>query len=295
MRFRAYDALRIFTVVANHMSVTSAADELNLTKGAVSYQIKRLEMLLGFEVFTRHANGITLTEKGKHLWHSAQTAFVGIEREIVNLRQLHNERITIGLSTYFASRWLSPRLMRFITQHPAIGLRLQPMADLGDFQSNRIDMAIRWGKGEWPGQETERLFHCPAKPTAGAESAKRIATLGIEAALPHETLLHDREDSQAWQDWHDAAGLPYRPKRNDLVIPDPNVRVQAVIDEQGLALNDVLVASELASGQLWQISTVELTDYGYYLFYAKEALANPALVAFRDWIKCEAKVEWPLI
>lgn len=289
MRFRAYDALRIFTVVANHMSVTLAADELNLTKGAVSYQIKQLESILGFKVFARHANSLTLTEKGEHLWHSAQLAFTSIERELDKLRHVHTERITIGLSTYFASRWLSPRLMRFITQHPTIGLRLQPMANLMDFQNHNIDMVIRWGKGNWSGLETELLFNCPAKPTAGAESAQRIATAGIETALPNETLLHDREDSTAWQDWHDAAGLPYRSKRDELVIFDPNVRVQAVIDEQGLALNDNLVEKELSNGQLFQISTIELVDYGYYLLYRKEALVNPALEAFRDWIKCEAK------
>ena len=284
MRFRSYDTLRVFTVAARHLSFTSAANELNLTKGAVSYQIKRLETELGFQVFARQHGGIALTEKGKKLWHASQATFHSLEQEIARLRDENTQRITIGMSTYFASRWLSPRLMSFMISHAHIGLRLQPMIDLINLRTENIDMAIRWGKGDWSDMKTELLFRCPAKPTAGASIARRITAVGIEAALAELTLLHDREGSEAWRDWHIAAGLPYRLKRDDLVIPDPNVRVQAVIDGQGVALNDALVAAELSTGQLFQISPVELSDYGYYLAYPEDALNNSALQAFRDWI-----------
>ena len=106
----------------------------------------------------------------------------------------------------------------------------------------------------------------------------------MEAVLPQLTLLHDREDSEAWGDWYAAAGLPLSPARGGLVIPDPNVRVQAVIDGQGAALYDALVSDELSDGRLCKISRVELADYGYFLAYPKGALANPSLRAFRDWI-----------
>ena len=284
MPFRAYDTLRIFDVAARHLSLTAAAAELHLTKGAVSYQIKRLEQELGFAVFLRQHGGIVLTEKGRKLWQASQMTFQTLERTIAYLREQDHAHITIGMSTYFASRWLSPRLMLFITAHPDIGLRLQPMVNLIDLRSQSIDMAIRWGRGDWSDMRIELLFQCPAKPTAGAVIARHVERIGIAAALADLKLLHDREDSEAWLDWHRAAGLPYRPKRDDLVIPDPNVRVQAVIDGQGVALNDVLVAPELAAGRLFQISPVELVDYGYYLCYPADALANPALQAFRDWI-----------
>ena len=83
----------------------------------------------------------------------------------------------------------------------------------------------------------------------------------------------------------------YRTSDN-LVIPDPNVRVQAVIDGQGIALNDNLIADEIAAGQLSRVSEVELADYGYYLAYAAGALEVPALKAFRDWIVGEAGGNW---
>lgn len=288
MHFRSYDKLRLFDAVARRLSFTEAAGELNLTKGAVSYQIKRLEAELGFEIFARRHRGITLTEKGATLWHASQAAFRDLDRAIAGLREADPARITIGMATYFASRWLSPRLMTFMADHPGIGLRLQPLIDLIDLEAAGIDMAIRWGRGDWTDLEIERLFPCPAKPVAGASVAKQIEDLGIEAALPSLTLLQDRDGSQAWLDWHKAAGLPYRPARDDLVIADPNVRVQAVIDGQGVALYDSLVAAELSAGQLIQVSAVELSDYGYYLAYPKGALDKPALKAFRDWIMMEA-------
>jgi len=288
MRFRSYDNLRLFDVVARHLSFTAAAGELHLTKGAVSYQIKRLETELGFPVFTRRHRGIALTEKGKKLWHASQMAFHDLDREIAGLREEDPGRITIGMSTYFASRWLSPRLMTFIAGHPRTALRLQPLVDLIDLRAQNIDMAIRWGKGDWTDLRIEPLFPCPAFPTAGAAMARRVADAGLEAALPALPLLHDRDGSEAWRDWHAAAGLPYRATRDDLVIPDPNVRTQAVIDGQGLALNDGLVAPELTAGRLFRISTVELSNYGYYLAYPKGALGTPGLKAFHDWIMTEA-------
>jgi DNA-binding transcriptional LysR family regulator len=192
------------------------------------------------------------------------------------------------MATYFASRWLSPRLMTFISTHPRIALRLQPLIDLIDLRTHNIDMAIRWGKGDWTDLEIEPLLSCPAFPTAGTAIANHVAEVGLEAGLPDLPLLHDRDGSAAWRDWHEAAGLPYRPSRDGLVIPDPNVRVQSVIDGQGVALYDGLVAAELAAGRLHRISAVELSSYGYFLAYPKSALDSPGLKAFRDWILAEA-------
>ena len=288
MAFRSFDSLRLFDIVARHLSFTAAAAEVNLTKGAVSYQIKQLEDALGFAVFERKHRGIALTDKGHALWLSSQVAFQGLERDIARLRGDRRERITIGLSTYFASRWLSPRLMTFTASHPDVGLRLQPQVNLSDLDSEGLDLAIRWGKGDWRDVEIERLFLCPATPTAGAALARRIQFVGLAEVLPDLPLLHDRDGSTAWQDWHRAAGLPYHATQASLVVPDPNVRVQAVIDGQGLALNDALVSGELAAGTLVRISEVGMPDYGYFLAYRRHALQRPGLRAFRDWIVDQA-------
>jgi len=100
-------------------------------------------------------------------------------------------------------------------------------------------------------------------------------------------LLHDRECSSAWADWHKTAGLNYVHKRDHLVIPDPNVRVEAVINNQGLAFNDALAAPEIAAKRLQKISSVTLAEYGYYLAYPEGSLTELSFVAFREWIRDE--------
>lgn len=280
----SYDSLKVFDAAARAESFSRAADTLNLTKGAVSYQIKRLEEDLGFDVFRRIPRGVELTEKGRRLWHVSQSAFRLLDREIRELQEDRAARITIGMSTYFASRWLSPRLMRFTDAHPDIGIRLQPTNDLINLSVDQIDMAIRWGAGRWRDMQTERLFACPAFPTGGKALGYVAQHEGADAALAQGPLLHDRDGSVAWRDWHQAAGLSYQDRQAGLVIPDPNVRVQAVMDGQGIALNDSLVSAELEAGKLYRVSDVELADYGYHLAYPAGALNTAALRAFRDWI-----------
>jgi DNA-binding transcriptional LysR family regulator len=177
--------------------------------------------------------------------------------------------------------------MTFMAKRPQIGLRIQSLINLAELTD--IDMAIRWGKSDWvePGMTVELIFQCPAMLTMGANMKELFDSDGIEATLKKQTLLHDRDDSLAWQDWFDAANLDYAPSRNSRVIPDPNVRVQAVIDNQGIALNDSLVAGEISRGQLFQYPDVMMDDYGYYLVYPKLALNQAAIQAFRDWINLE--------
>ena len=288
MPFRNYDALRIFTIVARHDSFSAAADALNRTKGAVSYQINQLEDELGFALFQRLPRGIALTERGTDLLASAETAYHTIEQKIQTLKAPTPGILTIGVTTYFASRWLSSRLMTFMTTHPDIRLRVQPMVDLMALSGEGVDLTIRWGDGRWDDLEIETLFLCPAFPTGNAAAKAAIEQHGLEAGLARLTLLRDRDDSNAWSEWYAAAGLGFQTRTDTLIIPDPNVRVQAVMDGQGIALNDALVADEIASGQLHRLSDTALDHYGYHLAYEADALDNPDAAAFVDWLRAEA-------
>ena len=289
MRFRNFDNLRVFNLVARHMSFSMAADELCLTKGAISHQIKRLEEELGFDVFIRNPGHLDLTEKGRRLWHTSQASLKTIEKEIISLREDDSTRITVGTPTYFASRWLSSRLMTFINDHPNTSLRIQPMVNMFKLRADNIDMAIRWGKGNWNDLQSELLFLCPAFLTAGKEIADQVESQGLEQTLFQQRLLHDHENSHAWQDWFEKMELTYPEHNEKLVIPDPNVRVQAVMDNQGIAINDQLVSSEIQNKALFKISEISLEDYGYFLVYPPDSLENPALADFRLWILNEAK------
>ena len=290
-RFRHFDQLRSFVVVAEHLNLTKAADLLSLSKGAVSHQIKVLESELGVALFQANRRTLNLTDRGQQLYRIAKSNLEDIEREIRTLRAPFPQVINIGMATYFASRWLSPRLMKFMHANPDIGLRIQPLINQAEFDHHTLDMAIRWGKGEWrlPGMRIERIFHSPIMLTASEGGGRLIQEQGILAAIQASGLLHDQEGSRAWDDWFEAAGLPAVPARHDLVVPDPNVRVQAVIDGQGMALYDELVEDEVVQGKLYQHTDVVLGNYGYYLIYPEQSLHQEAMTRFRDWLMQEPR------
>lgn len=284
MRFHHYDSLRIFSIVARHDSFAAAAEELNLTKGAVSHQIRGLERVLGFPLFNRLPRGTSLTPKGQDLWMTLGAAFDSVEARIADLRDASDRPITIGVTTYFASRWLSPRLMLFMKAHPRVRLRIQPMIDLSDLGSEGLDLAIRWGRGDWTDVTIRPLFLSPAFATGAPEALALVRTQGLEAALGQLTLLADRSGSRAWEDWHRIAGLRFSNRTDVLTIADPNVRVQAVIDGQGIALNDALVERELDDRRLARLTDHEMADYGYFLAHEPGATRHPDVAAFAEWL-----------
>jgi LysR family glycine cleavage system transcriptional activator len=289
MIFRSFDTLRIFTTVARHQSITVAAAELNLSKGSVSYQLRKLENELGFKLFERKRQRLVITLRGEKLWRSSELALGQLQREIRELQRDDPDLITIGSLTYFFSRWLSSRLMTFMEANPNIAVRVEPITGIDDIGQSDIDVAICWGSGEWEDTEHELLFECPARPTANAAVAARVGEMGLERALVEIPLLADSSGSSGWREWHARAGIDYQPMHNRLVIPDSNDRVQAVIDGQGIALWDSLVQNELDSGELCYLSDIALDSAGYYLHYTIPATERGEVTSiFTDWVKHQA-------
>ena len=289
MRLRYYDSLRNFIIAAKHSNLSDAADELHLTKGALSHQIKNLEAELKFDLFKRHSKGIMLTESGQSFLTTCQLAFGQIEQKAMELNPAHAEQtLTVGTTTYFASRWLSPRLMDFIRKHPDIRLRIQPIIDLFNLQQQGIDIAIRWGDGRWEDCHIEKLFDCPAWPTGNLEAKELIEQVGLEAAFSTFTLLRDREGSNVWTEWYQKAGLTPMDRADTLIVPDPNVRVQAVADGQGVALNDELIGREIEDGNLYRLSNVQLDHYGYFVAVEEHMQSERTIATFTDWLSSTA-------
>ena len=292
MNFRNFNSIAVFIVVARHMNMGRAAAELNLTKGAVSYQIQKLEQALEFNVFERVNRQLNLTREGAALLNTSTKAYSDIELEITRIKQSQTTSISIGVATYFASRWLSPKLMNFMDLWPEINLRINPLIDLINVDNKDVDLLIRWGKGEWqdPRMKVELILKCPAMLTASGSLGQKIEELGIESILESQPLLDDREGSSAWHEWFESAGIEEHASSKRLVIQDPNVRAQAVIDGQGLALYDDLIIDDIEAGRLYQYSRVKLNDYGFYLIYPETAGSNSAVIKFRDWIINESNL-----
>ena len=286
MRFRSYDSLKIFDTVARSLSMTKAADEVHQSKGSISYQVGKLEADLGFRLFERAHATLELTEEGRRLWHVSQTALSQIDREIEDLRGTTSGAVTIGALTYFSSRWLSPRLTRFFEANPGISLRIEPLNSVDMMRSLKIDMAVLWGIGGWGGHKSELLLSLPAVPTANRVLAEQVKQLGLADAVRQLPLMGDSSGDAGWRAWHKAAGLPYAPSRASLTIPDSNSRVQAVVDGQGIALWDDLVASEFGNGTLVRLSDVRVENAGYFLVFTDQPMSQSA-EAFLDWLVVE--------
>lgn len=282
--FKHHDTLRMFVEIAQHGSFSAAAEALNMTKGAVSYQVTTLEADLNLTLFQRKSRGVSLTREGQDILNACQAQYRDIEAALNRLKG-GDATLTVGMSSYFASRWLSPRLMTFMQKHPDIQLRIQPMTQLYDLERQGVDLAIRWGNGLWDDVDIQPFMPMPAWPVGNLDAAERVREVGLKRAFSEFTLLRDHDDSNAWSDWLEVAGLPPQTRKDTLIIPDPNVRVQAVIDGQGIALNDALVSRELADGQLVRLSEVELSSYGYFLARPRKPNCAKAIDAFTNWLR----------
>lgn len=285
IQFNRHDTLRLFVEIAQYSSLSAAADSLNMTKGAVSYQINMLETELGFKVFERKPRGIALTSKGQELLLASRPQYEALEAILTDFKDQSDQSLTVGMSSYFASRWLSPRLMTFMQAHPEIRLRIQPMTQIFDLDQQGVDVAIRWGTGDWSDVDLLPFMPIPAWPVGNQDAAIRVKQLGLKQSFSEFTLLRDHDDSNAWTDWFDAAKLPHQLRKDTLIIPDPNVRVQAVIDGQGIALLDALAIREIEDGKLVRLSEVELSAYGYFLAKPLGQLPDKNATAFMDWLK----------
>ena len=289
MKFRSYDSLKVFDAVARKQSMTKAATDLNLSKGSISYQINKLEENLGFALFERSNARLQLTENGRRIWNVSLNALQQIDQEIEDIRGSDTRALCIGALTYFSSRWLSPRLMDFFEKNAGFSLRIEPINSLADLKTKDVDLAILWGVGEWKEYESRLLLRLPSVPTANATIAKEVRILGIEAAVKQVPLLGDSSGDTGWRAWHRAVGLPYLPSKSSLTIPDSNSRVQAVIDGQGIALWDRLVAPEIKSGQLVELTDRKLDTSGYYLVFTKDPHATQ-VQAMLDWLFAQTAI-----
>jgi len=285
--FHHHDLLRLFAEIARHSSFSAAAEALNMTKGAISYQIKTLESDLGMSLFKRTSRGVALTGEGLKLLAACQPLYEEIETAIQEFKGASSQTLTVGVSTYFAARWLSPRLMSFMLKHPDVQLRIQPMIQFSEYEMQDVDLAIRWGDGNFGEGSVTPFMPVRSYPVGSAGAAGQVKKLGMKAAISGFTLLRDRDDSNAWSDWLNTVKFPPQTRRDVLIIPDPNVRVQAVIDGQGIALMDDLVSDELERGKLYRLSDTELPDYGYFLVRPQRSVVTGSVRLFSDWLQSQ--------
>lgn len=202
MRLPSLNMLKVFEAVARHQSMARAADELCVTHGAVSRQIRLLEEALGLKLFERRNRAVFLTHKGEELYLGCRKALEGLEETLTRL-QANNGPQTLVLSCEptLAMRWLIPRLPDFQLTHPHIALHLFTAGGPVDFARNRIDLALR--RSDFP------MHNLHAWPVA-QEWTGPVYAPAWHTRWPHiqaKDLLHTRSRPEAWSNWQQSSGL----------------------------------------------------------------------------------------
>jgi len=287
MRFRSLDSLGIFRVVAERMSFTAAAEQLNISKGAVSYQIAKLEQELGFELFERHHTRIRLTTRGETLLKEADRHLGKLESIIGDLRDAAENSLCVGAHSWFISRWLGPRLSGFTEAHPEVALRIEPINTAQDLNNPDLDLTVFWCEPSALERDSEILYTSRTGPMANAEVGDQVNEQGIAEVVQKVPLLPDASGMEGWRDWHQSAGLAFTPLQKSVHLPDANTRLQAVISGHGIALLDELAQQEIEAGLMVRISDIALEHFAYCLVPGLKQPVSPAASNFQSWLKSQ--------
>jgi len=298
------NALRAFEAAARHLSLTRAAQELNVTAGALSHQIRGLEDLLGLKLFERGVRSIALTAAGKQLYPGLQTAFVHIRDAIAGLGVAGGERVlVISTPPGFTSKWLAPRLYRFSGLHPDIDVRITSSMANANFITDGVDVGVRNLRLDVPTSPDLVAEHLVELCLVPVCSPKLIAAHGPFAkpdVLKRVPLIHDdsitnRVGLPTWADWFVAAGVEGVDVSRGLRFSSADHALDATAEGAGVLLaHDVLAYDDLRTGRLVIPFPLTLsTGRAFHFVCPKGAQDRPNVQAFRNWLRQEiASLEW---
>ena len=285
-RLPPLNALRAFECAARHMSFTRAAEELHVTQAAVSHQVKALEAYLGIKLFRRLNRALRLTEEGQAYAPALREAFEGIRAATGRLRSdAESSPLTVTVLPSFAASWLVPRLGRFQARHPGAELRIDPTSRLVDLSRGEVDVALRYGRGNYPGLDTRHLLDETLFPVCSPGFLESHGPLATPHALADTPLLHD-DDHGDWRAWLDAVGAGGVDAERGVVFTDSGLMVQAAVAGQGVAMaRGVLAAEALRAGLLVRPFPQHLeTELAYYVVCLPERAEQAKIARFREWL-----------
>ena len=292
-RLPQLNALKAFEATARHESFTRAADELFVTPGAVSHQVKALESELGIKLFIREPQRLVITEAGRDYLAVIRDALdriaLGTERL---LQRQSSGTLTVSTSPNFAAKWLVHRLGRFAELHPAIDLRVSAALHHVDFAREDVDVAVRHGDGVAPGLDVTRLCTEELFPVCSPDLLQRDPPLRQPSDLSAHTLLH-LDNRQDWSKWLDVAGVEQVDLSRGPVLNQASMVIDAAVAGQGIALaRTALAAQDLISGRLVRPFALALpVSYAYWIVCPKATADLPKIATFRDWLVGEAAEE----
>lgn len=279
----------MFEVACRHGSYSAAARELHVTHSAVSQRIRQLEEDLGLTLFERQGNRMVPTSSGLRLQAGVKGAFSELGAALGSLETRRSDaEITISLLPVMAARWLVPRLPRFKARFPGINLHIKSGQSLANFKSDGVDIAIRFGTGDWKGLQVVKLLHeeffpvCSPSLNDGRLPKDPASMLSMPLLIDHNL---------SWRAWFKSAGLKLDRDVRGTSFTDTNALMEAAVTGQGIALGRLSVSrSDILSGRLVRLSEHSLrVAHCHYVVHPISSESNPALVAFREWLIEEAR------
>lgn len=282
-------SLRAFEAAARRLSFSLAGEELFVTQSAISHHIQRLETELGVPLFERRTRAVALTPAGQAYYERVHAAFELLRQgtDAIRAPTVARRTLRVGLLASFATRWLAPRLPDFAATHPDIDLQLLPAIGLADVAAGEVDVAIRYGRGTWPGLRARRLMPerlsvvCAPALVAGRRRPRVPADL-----LRYPLLVSHAQLPFEWDAWARQHGLDLG-RAQTVHLHDYNIVVEAALAGQGIAMGrHRLIAAQLASGALVEaLPGTALDDprIGWW-FVSPRGKADATTQAFHAWL-----------
>lgn len=290
-RLPPLNALKAFEAAARCGGFARAADDLHVSHAAISRHVQQLEGRLGVTLFRRLKRGVQLTEAGARYAAALTDAFDRIAAATIDLSEggIHDaDRLMLSVEPSFAALWLVPRLGRFRVAYPGIDLVLDPTPLMVDFRGDPVDLAIRFGQGDWPRIRADHLLDVVNYPVCSPSLLDGGDVLTRPSDLVRHTLLHD-EASDYWAAWLLAAGVTGVNVARGPIFRNSALAIDAAAEGHGVALGDnVLAARYLATGRLCRPFALSVPVGAYYLVSPEGREDRPPAHAFRHWLTGEA-------
>lgn len=286
------NALRAFDAAARHMSFKQAAEELHVTPAALSYQIRSLEDLLQVKLFERSNRKVALSPAGARLYPGARDAFQRLSAAVEQVAPDHDDHVlVISAGPAFSAKWLAPRLSRFLELHPDLDPRISANLIKSDFANEQIDVAVRFGGGDYPDLKSILLMEDAVTPMCSPDLVSDDRSLRAPGDLRNFALIHDDSlkpfpHAPGWAAWLERAGISDIDTERGLRFNHADHALDAAIEGAGVVMGrTVLGDRDLRLGRLVKPFDLEISlQYSFYLVAPPDKWGNANVTAFRNWI-----------
>jgi len=287
VRLPPFFALRALEAAARHRSYSRAAQELAVTHGAVSQQIRRLEAELGARLFERRGNAMIPTPDAQRLAVEVARGLGVLKNAVADFHAAAvRDPLVVSLDPQFANRWLPTRLQRLLADPAGANLEVRVEERRADFTTDGVDMAVRYGAGRWDGVEAVHLFSETLVPVCSPEFLARHR-LAAPADLLDVPLLH--HGHRPWSLWFQAFGLE-APRQQGMLFEDSVMLLEAAAQGIGAALaRSGLIEQDLRTGRLVRpFDAGVASELGFWIVWRADSRKLRRIAALRDWLLAEA-------